>query len=64
MTYQFERDPINDCYNFNTRKECPMFEPAFDGKVGYCKLSKRWIYYHYEEPLEGIPEWCELVRVK
>ena len=62
MTYQFEHDPITDCHNFNTREECPMFKIVCDG--GYCNLSKKWVHNEFEEIPEGVPKWCELVRVK
>lgn len=62
MTYQFDHEPINDCHNFKTRAECPMFEFVCDG--GFCNLSRKWVYDEYDELPNGKPDWCELVRVK
>ena len=62
MTYQFEHEPIEHCRNFRDNTECPMFEFAYDG--GYCNLSKKMIYDQYDELPEGVPDWCEIVRVK
>jgi hypothetical protein len=62
MTYQFEHEPIERCLNFRDGIECPMFGFVYDS--GYCNLSKKMIYDQYDELPEGVPEWCEIVRVK
>ena len=62
MTYQFEYEMITDCMNWKTKKRCPLFDLSYDG--GYCNLSKKWVHDECEEIPEGVPEWCELVRVK
>ena len=61
MIYQFEHDPIEHCWNFRDDTECPMFQFANNG--GYCNLSEKMIYNEWDEILEGMPDWCEIVRI-
>ena len=61
MIYQFEHDPIEHCWNFRDGTECPMFLFANNG--GYCNLSEKMIYNEWDWIPEGMPDWCEIVRV-
>ena len=61
MIYQFEHDPIEHCWNFRDDIECPMFRFANNG--GYCNLSEKMIYNEWDELPEGMPDWCEIVRI-